>query len=70
MINLNLIFNKKADQGQFLDLFYKTTEQDDEKPLNFFYLTESNHSNIREEDSQYDLSEILSQSAIPVESNI
>ena len=70
MINLNLIFNKKADQGQFLDLLYKTTEQDDEKPLNFFYLTESNHSNIREEDSQYDLSEILSQSAIPVESNI
>ena len=45
MINLNLIFNKKADQG--LDLFYKTTEKDDKMPLSLSYLTESNHSNVR-----------------------
>ena len=44
MINLNLIFNKKADQG--LDLFYKTTEKDDKMPLSLSYLTESNHSNV------------------------
>ena len=44
MINLNLIFNKKADQG--LDLFYKTTEKDYKMPLSLSYLTESNHSNV------------------------
>ena len=49
MINLNLIFNKKTDQG--LDSFYKTIEKDDEIPLHLSYLTESNHSNIREENS-------------------
>ena len=49
MINLNLIFNKKTDQG--LDSFYKTIEKDDEIPLHLSYLTESNHSNIGEENS-------------------
>ena len=68
MINLNLIFNKKTDQG--LDWFYKTIEKDDEILLDFAYLTESNHSNIGEENSQYDLSEILSQPRIPIERNI
>ena len=33
MINLNLIFLKKVDEG--LDLFYKTTEKDDEIHLKF-----------------------------------
>ena len=50
MINVNLIFNKKADQG--LDLFYKTTEKDDEIPLDLSYLTELNHSNVGEKNSQ------------------
>ena len=50
IINLNLIFNKKRDQG--LDLFYKTTEQDDEIPPDLYYLTQSNHSNIGKENSQ------------------
>ena len=50
-------------------MFYKTTEKNEEIPLNPSYLTESNHSNI-EENSQYDLSGILSQSVIPVEQNI
>ena len=68
MINLNLIFNKKTDQR--LDSFYKTTEKVDEIPLHLSYLTESDHSNIREENSQYDLSEILNQLPIPIERNI
>ena len=68
MINLNLIFNKKTDQG--LDSFYKTTEKDDEIPLDLLYLTEPKHSNVGEENSQYDLSEILGQPAIPIERNI
>ena len=50
MINVNLIFNKKTDQG--LDLFYKTTEKDDEIPLDLSYLTELNHSNVGEKNSQ------------------
>ena len=62
----NLIFNKKTEQG--LDLFY-ITEKNEEIPLAFSYLTESNHSNI-EENSQYDLSETLSQPAIPIEQNV
>ena len=37
MINLNLIFNKKMDQGS--DSFYKTTEKDDEIPLDLSYIT-------------------------------
>ena len=37
MINLNLIFNKKMDQG--LDSFYKTTEKDDEISLDLLYIT-------------------------------
>ena len=37
MINLNLIFNKKIDQG--LDSFYKTTEKDDEIPLGLSHIT-------------------------------
>ena len=68
MINVNLIFNKKTDQG--LDLLYKTTEKDDEIPLDLSYLSELNHSNVGENNSQYDLSEILSQPAIPIERNI
>ena len=68
MIKLNLIFNKKTDQG--LDSFYITIEKYEEIPLDLFYLTESNHSNIGEENSQYDLSEILCQPAIPIEQNI
>ena len=64
MIKLNLIFNKKTDQG--LDSFYKTKEKNEEIPLDLSYFTESNHSNIGEENSQYDLSEILSQPAIPI----
>ena len=68
MIKLNLIFNKKTDQG--LDLFYKTTEKSEEIPLDLSYLTESNHSNIEEENSQYDLFEMLSQPTIPIEQNI
>ena len=68
MINLNLIFLKKVDEG--LDLFYKTKEKDDAIPLEISYLTESNHSNIGEKNSQYDLSEILSRSVIPTETNI
>ena len=31
MISVNLIFNKKKDQG--LNSFYKTTDKDDEIPL-------------------------------------
>ena len=68
MIKLNLIFTKKTDQG--LDLFYKTTEKSEEISFDLSYLTESNHSNIGDENSQYDLSEILSQPAIPIEQNI
>ena len=68
MINLNLTFNKKTDQR--LDSFYKTTEKDDEILLDLSYVTKSNHSNLGEENSQYDLSEILSQPAIPIERNI
>ena len=68
MIKLNLLSNKKTDQG--LDSFYKTTEKNEEIPLDLSYLAESNHSNIGKENSQYDLSEILSQPAIPVEQNI
>ena len=49
------------DQG--LDSFHKTTEKDDEIPLDLSYLTE-------EENCQYDLPEILSQLAIPTEGNI
>ena len=41
IINLNLIFNKKTDQG--LDSFYKTTEKDDEIPLDLSYFPESNN---------------------------
>ena len=67
-LKFSIIFNKKTDQG--LDSFYKTIEQDDEIPLDLSYFTESNNSNIREENSQYDLSEILSQPAIPIERNI
>ena len=67
-IKLNLIFNKKTDQG--LHSFYKTTEKNEEIPLDLSYLTESHHSYIGEEDSQYDLSEILSQPAIPTEQNM
>ena len=47
MIKLNLNFNKKSDQG--LDSFYKTTEKNEEIPLDLCYLTESNHSNTGEE---------------------
>ena len=43
MVNLNLIFNKKTDHG--LDSFYKTTEEDDEIPLDLSYLTPSTQSN-------------------------
>ena len=68
MIKLNLISNKKTDQG--LGSFYKTTEKNEEIPLDLSYLAESNYSNIGKENSQYDLSEILSQPAIPVEQNI
>ena len=68
MIKLNLIFTKKTDQG--LDSFYKTTEKNQEISFDLSYLTESNHSNIGDENSQYDLSEILSQPAIPIEQNI
>ena len=69
MIKLNLIFNKETDQG--LDSFYITIEKNEEIPLDLFYLTESNHSNIGKENSQYDLSEILSQPAIiTIEQNI
>ena len=68
MINLNLILNKKTDQG--LDLFYKTIKKDDEIPLELSYLTELNHSNIGEENSQHDLSKMSSQPAIPIDRNI
>ena len=51
IINLNLIFNKKTDQ--VLDSFCKATEKD--IPRDLSYLIESNHSNIGEENSQYDL---------------
>ena len=37
MINLNLIFHKKMNQG--LDPFYKTTEKNDEIPLDLSYIT-------------------------------
>ena len=40
---------------QRLDSFYKTTEKDDEIPLDLCYLIESNHSYPGEENSQYDL---------------
>ena len=62
MIKLNLVFNKKTDQR--LDSFYKTTEKNEEIPPDLCYLTESNHSNIGEENSQYNVSEILRQPAI------
>ena len=68
MINLNLVFNKKT--GQRLDSFSKTIKKDDDIQLNLSYLTELNHSNIGEENSQYNLSEILSQPGIPIEINI
>ena len=67
MIILNLIFNKKKNQG--LDSFYKTLEKDDEIPLDLSYLTESSHSDIREENSGSDFSEIFCQPVIPVEEN-
>ena len=53
IINLNLIFNIKTDQ--VLDSFCKATEKDDDIPRDLSYLLESNHSNIGEENSQYDL---------------
>ena len=68
MIKLNLIFNKKTEIR--LDAIYKTTEKNDKIPLDLSCLTESNHSNIGQKNSQYDLSEILSQPAIPIERNI
>lgn len=37
MINLNLIFNNKTNQG--LDPFYKTTEKNYEIPLKLSYIT-------------------------------
>ena len=67
MVILNLIFNKKKNQG--LDSFYKTLEKDDEIPLDLSYLTESSHSDIREENSGSDFSEIFCQPVIPVEGN-
>ena len=48
MIKSNVIFIKKTDQG--LNSSYKTTEKNEELPLDLSYLTESNHSNIGEED--------------------
>ena len=39
MIKLNLIFNKKTNQG--LHSFYKTTGKNEEIPLDLSYLTES-----------------------------
>ena len=46
--------------------FIKQQQKNNEITLHLFYPTESNHSNIGEENSQHDLSEILSQSAIPI----
>ena len=66
MIKLNLIFNKKTTQYSIR----KTTEKNEEIPLDLSYLTESNHSNIGEENSQYGRSEFWSQPAIPIEENI
>lgn len=60
------MFNKKTDQG--LDSFNKTT--DNEIPLKLSYLTETNHSNLEIENSQYDPSEVLRQPAVPIERNI
>ena len=37
IININLFFNKKTDQG--LDSLYKTTEKNNEIPLNLSYIT-------------------------------
>ena len=68
IIKLNPIFDKKTDQ--VLDSFYKTTEKNEDIPLDLSYPRESNHSNIGEENSIYDLSEILRQPAIPIERNI
>ena len=64
MIKLNLIFNKKTNQT--LDSFYKATEKNEQIPLDLSYLTEPNHSNIGEDNSQYDLSETLHQPTIPI----
>ena len=62
-----MIKKKKTDQG--LDSFYKTIEKGNEIPLDLSYLTESNHSNLEEENSQHDFSEILNQLAIPTDRN-
>ena len=39
-------------------------------PRDLSYLTESNHSNIGEENSQYDFFEMLPQSGISIERNL
>ena len=62
MINKKLRYNKKTDHG--LDSLYKSTEIDDETPLDLSYLAESKNSNNFEEDNFFNLSEILSQQFI------
>ena len=49
MINKKLRYNKKTDHG--LDSLYKSTEIDDETPLDLLYLAESKNSNNFEEDN-------------------
>ena len=68
MIELKLIYNKKTDQG--LDSFYKTTEKDNETPLDLSYLAESTHSDTPEEETFCNLSKIFSHPSIPNIKNI
>lgn len=68
MINRNLIFKKRTNEGSLS--FYKITEKVYEIPLDPFFLTELNYSNIEEKNSQCVLPEILTQPAIPIEVKI
>ena len=68
LIELKLIYNKKTDQG--LDSFYKTTEKDNETPLDLSYLAESTHSDTPEEETFCNLSKISSHPSIPNIKNV
>ena len=68
LIELKLIYNKKTDQG--LDSFYKTTEKDNETPLDLSYLAESTHSDTPEEETFCNLSKKFSQPSIPNIKNV
>ena len=67
MTNLNLIVNEKTDQAR---IRFKTTEKKREDTTRPFLTYRNKPFKYRRREFQYDLSEILSQPAIPIELNI